>query len=143
MLFINLDWELINKKLDSLNLNDKQKEEMRQNFLHIQAEQMRQGRKKMNIREFEPLTIIGRGAFGEVRVCRQISTGDIVAIKKMRKNNFLGQRKELTLEEMIKLGKITTKTFDRVSIVKSYIEKKYSLKTQKTDEKNKGKNIKC
>ena len=60
----------------------------------------------------------------------------------MRKNNFLGQRKELTLEEMIKLGKITTKTFDRVSIVKSYIEKKYSLKTQKTDEKNKGKNIK-
>jgi hypothetical protein len=60
----------------------------------------------------------------------------------MRKNNFLGQRKELTLEEMIKLGKITTKTFDRVSIVKSYIEKKYSLKTQKTDEKNKGKNTK-
>ena len=60
----------------------------------------------------------------------------------MRKNNFLGQRKELTLEEMIKLGKITTKTFDRVSIVKSYIEKKYSLKTQKTDEKNKGKNNK-
>lgn len=39
-------------------------------------------KKKMNIREFEPLTIIGRGAFGEVRVCRQISTGDIVAIKK-------------------------------------------------------------
>ena len=60
----------------------------------------------------------------------------------MRKNNFLGQRKELTSEEMIKLGKITTKTFDRVSIVKSYIEKKYSLKTQKTDEKNKGKNFK-
>ena len=60
----------------------------------------------------------------------------------MRKNNFLCQRKELTLEEMIKLVKITTKTFDRVSIVKSYIEKKYSLKTQKTDEKNKGKNIK-
>ena len=51
------------------------------------------------------------------------------------------QKKELTLEEMIKLGKITTKTFDRVSIVKSYIEKKYSLKTQKTDEKNRGKNF--
>ena len=91
MIFINLDWELINKKLDSLNLNDKQKEEMRQNFLHIQAEQMRQGRRKMNIREFEPLTIIGRGAFGEVRVCRQIGTGDIVAIKKMRKEDMLNK----------------------------------------------------
>ena len=72
-------------------MNDKQKEEMRQNFLHIQAEQMRQGRRKMNIREFEPLTIIGRGAFGEVRVCRQISTGDIVAIKKMRKEDMLNK----------------------------------------------------
>ncbi len=53
---------------------------------------------------------------------------------------MLEGRKELTLEEMIQRGKITSKTFDRVSIVKSYIEKKYSLKTQKTDEKNKGKN---
>ena len=52
---------------------------------------MRQGRKKMTIREFEPLTIIGRGAFGEVRVCRQISTGDIVAIKKMRKEDMLNK----------------------------------------------------
>lgn len=43
----------------------------------------------MTIREFEPLTIIGRGAFGEVRVCRQKSTGDIVAIKKMRKEDML------------------------------------------------------
>ena len=52
---------------------------------------MRQGRKKMTIREFEPLTIIGRGAFGEVRICRQISTGDIVAIKKMRKEDMLNK----------------------------------------------------
>ena len=52
---------------------------------------MRQARKKMTITEFEPLTIIGRGAFGEVRVCRQISTGDIVAIKKMRKEDMLNK----------------------------------------------------
>ena len=52
---------------------------------------MRQARKKMNITEFEPLTIIGRGAFGEVRVCRQISTGDIVAVKKMRKEDMLNK----------------------------------------------------
>ena len=82
---------MINKKLDELNLNDEQKEELRQNFLHTEAEQMRQARKKMNITEFEPLTIIGRGAFGEVRVCRQINTGDIVAIKKMRKEHILNK----------------------------------------------------
>ena len=45
----------------------------------------------MSITEFEPLTIIGRGAFGEVRVCRQISTGDIVAIKKMRKEDMFNK----------------------------------------------------
>ena len=59
--------------------------------MHTQAEQMRQARKKMSITEFEPLTIIGRGAFGEVRVCRQISTGDIVAVKKMRKEDMLNK----------------------------------------------------
>ena len=77
------------KTLDELNLKDEQKKELKKRFLHIQAQQMRQARKKMTIREFEPLTIIGRGAFGEVRVCRQISTGDIVAIKKMRKEDML------------------------------------------------------
>jgi len=34
---------------------------LRQNFLHTEAEQMRQARKKMTITEFEPLTIIGIG----------------------------------------------------------------------------------
>jgi len=88
---LNIDWELIIKKLNELNLKEEQKEELKKKFLHIQAEQMRQARKKMTIREFEPLTIIGRGAFGEVRVCRQISTGDIVAIKKMRKEDMLNK----------------------------------------------------
>ena len=50
---------------------------------------MRKTRKKMNIREFQPLTIVGRGAFGEVRICRQKSNGAIVAIKKMRKEEML------------------------------------------------------
>lgn len=42
----------------------------------------------MNIREYEPLSIIGKGAFGEVRVCREKSTGNIVAIKKMKKEEM-------------------------------------------------------
>ena len=34
------------------------------------------------------MAIIGKGAFGEVRVCREIKTGEIVAIKKMRKEDM-------------------------------------------------------
>jgi serine/threonine kinase 38 len=34
------------------------------------------------------LAIIGKGAFGEVRVCRHMNTGEIFAIKKMRKDEM-------------------------------------------------------
>ena len=36
----------------------------------------------MSIKEYEPLAIIGKGAFGEVRVCKEKITGNVVAIKK-------------------------------------------------------------
>lgn len=34
------------------------------------------------------LPIIGRGAFGEVRICRHKETKEIVAMKKMKKNEM-------------------------------------------------------
>ena len=43
----------------------------------------------MTVRDFEPLAIIGRGAFGEVRVCKLKENGDIVALKKMKKQEML------------------------------------------------------
>ena len=55
----------------------------------------------------------------------------------MKKQNEA--RKNLTLDDLIKMGKITSKTIDRVNIVKSYIEKKYSLRKQQIEEKQKGK----
>ena len=44
---------------------------------------------KVNVRHFEPYKIIGRGAFGEVRVCKKKDTDDIVAIKKMKKTEMI------------------------------------------------------
>ena len=46
-------------------------------------------RAKITVRDFEPLKIIGRGAFGEVRVCRDRKTREVVAIKKMKKNEMI------------------------------------------------------
>ena len=46
-------------------------------------------RKKITIKDFEPLSIIGRGAFGEVRICRYKETGEVVAMKKMKKSEML------------------------------------------------------
>ena len=42
----------------------------------------------MTIREFDPLAIIGKGAFGEVRICKYNKTNEIFAIKKMKKEEM-------------------------------------------------------
>lgn len=46
-------------------------------------------RKKMSVNDFETLTIIGRGAFGEVRVCRKKDDKKIYAMKIMKKSEML------------------------------------------------------
>jgi serine/threonine kinase 38 len=46
-------------------------------------------RKKITLKDFDPLSIIGRGAFGEVRICKFKETGEIVAMKKMKKSEML------------------------------------------------------
>ena len=45
---------------------------------------------------------------------------------------------QVSLEALLKEGRITSKTYDRVNIAKSYIEKKYSMKKTKEEEKRKG-----
>ena len=51
-------------------------------------------------------------------------------------------KKQMTLEDLIKAKKITNITIDRVEVAKSYIEKKYSLRKQQNEEKQKGKKLK-
>lgn len=57
--------------------------------MHMEAEKKRQQRQKQTVREYEPVKIIGRGAFGEVRLCRYIKTGELVAVKKMKKKEMV------------------------------------------------------
>ncbi|XP_062012520.1 uncharacterized protein LOC133729058 [Rosa rugosa] len=51
-------------------------------YMHLQ-------RHKMGVDDFQLLTIIGRGAFGEVRICREKSTGQVYAMKKLKKSEML------------------------------------------------------
>ena len=59
-----------------------------------ESEYSRLQRKKMTEDDFEALTIIGRGAFGEVRICREKETGRILAMKKLSKASCNGLRPE-------------------------------------------------
>jgi len=56
--------------MDKMQLTAKEKEHVKAELQHKEAELSRLSRAKITVRDFEPLKIIGRGAFGEVRVCR-------------------------------------------------------------------------
>lgn len=82
-------WEMLVKKMEKLNLSEAEQELIKQDILHKEAELNRKMRKKITLKDFEPLSIIGRGAFGEVRICKFKETGEIVAMKKMKKSEML------------------------------------------------------
>lgn len=82
------EWEIINERLEKGNFTSNQTAKIKECILKHEAENLRKVRKKNSIYQFESLAIIGRGAFGEVRVCRVKDTGEIVAIKKMKKEEM-------------------------------------------------------
>lgn len=46
-------------------------------------------RSRLTPADFEPLKLIGKGAFGEVRICRDKTTGQLVAVKKLKKSEMV------------------------------------------------------
>lgn len=82
-------WEQLVSKMTSLNYTSIEQQIIKQDILHKEAELMRAKRKKLSVKDFEPIEIIGRGAFGEVRLCRSKSSGELVAVKKMKKSEMI------------------------------------------------------
>lgn len=72
-----------------LKLSEAEQELIKSDILHKEAELNRKMRKKISVKDFEPLNIIGRGAFGEVRICKHKESGEVVAMKKMKKQEML------------------------------------------------------
>ena len=73
-------------KINSLNILPSQKEQIKQEIHSQESAKYRKLREKQSIHDYISLSIIGRGAFGEVHVCREKKTGQIVAVKKIRKD---------------------------------------------------------
>ena len=83
----NTEYKNIIDKINSLEISDDEKLKILSEMRHLESEDLRKTRQnqKQTIRDYESLAIIGRGAFGEVHVCREIKTGNIVAVKKPKK----------------------------------------------------------
>ena len=79
-------YNAILEKLNSKDISVEEKNKILSELQHQESEELRKSRQKQTIRDYESLTIVGRGAFGEVHVCREIKTGNIVAIKKIKKD---------------------------------------------------------
>lgn len=99
------EWDLLNEKLDDLEISSQEKQLIKEDVIKKESELLRESRKKMSVFDYEPLSIIGKGAFGEVRVCREKETGEIVAIKKLKKEEMLKKNQIIHLrteKEMLK-----------------------------------------
>ena len=81
-----LEWNNIIEKINSLDIAEEQKDIIKQQIYNQEVSKYRKAREKQSIRDYESISIIGRGAFGEVHVCREKKTGQIVAVKKIRKD---------------------------------------------------------
>ncbi len=71
--------------MSKMELNDADKHKMREEWKKLETAKAREERKKIKITDFESLALIGKGAFGEVRLVRQIETGNVYALKTMIK----------------------------------------------------------
>ena len=91
-----------------MNLSNDDKNKIIEEINHQETQKIRKDREKQTIRDYESLSIIGRGAFGEVHVCREKKTGNIVAIKKMKKESQLLHCDETTIQCNKEVGRKAT-----------------------------------
>ena len=99
--------EVIKEKIKNLNMPTEKKEELLTEIQKKEKNRLQKIREKLTIYDYESLHIIGRGAFGEVHVCRNKKTNEIVAIKKIKKSVLL-QKNQIkhTRDEQDFLSKI-------------------------------------
>ena len=82
----NIEMKNFIEKLYSYNINENKINQIKKEIYEKEMMSQRKAREKLTIRNYESISIIGRGAFGEVHVCREKKTDSIVAIKKIKKD---------------------------------------------------------
>ncbi|KAK4415715.1 Serine/threonine-protein kinase CBK1 [Sesamum alatum] len=81
--------QLLEKMLANSGVPEEERTDFLKDLERKETEYMRLRRNKISVDDFELLTIIGRGAFGEVRLCREKLSGNIYAMKKLKKLEML------------------------------------------------------
>jgi len=71
--------------------SEEEKNEKRKNHASKETEFLRLKRTRLGKDDFDPLVVIGRGAFGEVRLVQKKDTGHVYAMKILRKSDMLAK----------------------------------------------------
>lgn len=79
----------LEQSMNDERLTEEQKLEKRQQHALRETEFLRMKRSKLGVDDFEHLKVIGRGAFGEVRLVQKKDTGVVFAMKILRKIDML------------------------------------------------------
>lgn len=79
----------LEKELADADVSEEEQNNILKHLEKKETEYMRIQRHKMGVEDFDLLTMIGKGAFGEVRVCREKTTGNVYAMKKLKKSEML------------------------------------------------------
>lgn len=82
-------YEQLEASMKEEGLTEAQKVEKRQQRALKETEFLRLKRSRLGVEDFEPLKVIGRGAFGEVRLVQKRDTGHVYAMKILRKADML------------------------------------------------------
>ncbi|XP_022714638.1 serine/threonine-protein kinase tricorner-like [Durio zibethinus] len=80
---------MLERKLADADVTAEEQMNMLKFLEKKETEYMRLQRHKMGVDDFKLLTIIGRGAFGKVRLCKEKATGNVYAMKKLQKSEML------------------------------------------------------
>uniref|UniRef100_A0A7N8X7J5 non-specific serine/threonine protein kinase n=1 Tax=Mastacembelus armatus TaxID=205130 RepID=A0A7N8X7J5_9TELE len=99
----------LEKAMDEEGLPDEEKVMRRSQHARKETEFLRLKRTRLGLDDFESLKVIGRGAFGEVRLVQKKDTGHIYAMKILRKADMLEkeQVKYLSLQSAIVLKNVS------------------------------------
>ena len=79
----------LQESLKAKGMTDDEKQDKLKEHASKETEFLRLRRSKLGADDFEPLKVIGKGAFGEVRLVQKIDTGHIYAMKVLRKREMV------------------------------------------------------
>lgn len=101
------------REMDQMGLPEGMRDKVREQWRRNETDYLREQRKKVNVSAFRELKIIGHGAFGVVSLVKEKSTGQLFAMKQLRKTDMLrkGQEGHVRAErEVLKSAALVSST---------------------------------